>query len=61
MTLQNYPSDKCLAERYGVHRGTIWRWAKAGQLPKPIRINGCTRWTASAILAWEEKQGGNAK
>lgn len=45
-----YSSDLQLAERYGVHRKTIWRWAKTGVLPQPVQISpGCTRWRADEI------------
>jgi predicted DNA-binding transcriptional regulator AlpA len=49
-------SDKFLANRYEVHRATIWRWAQAGNLPTPVKINGATRWKLADIEAWEVKQ-----
>jgi prophage regulatory protein len=45
-----YKSDLQLAERYDVHRATIWRWVKSGVLPQPVQISpGCTRWRADEI------------
>lgn len=45
-----YISDVQLAERYGVHRATIWRWAQAGHFPKPIQITpGTTRWKLEEV------------
>jgi predicted DNA-binding transcriptional regulator AlpA len=43
--MKKYLSDAEVAERYGVHRATIWRWSQAGIFPKPIQIApGTTRW-----------------
>jgi prophage regulatory protein len=33
-----YVSAAQLAERYGVHKATIWRWVKSGILPQPIKF-----------------------
>jgi len=49
-------SDKDVAARYSVHRASIWRWVKTGNLPAPIKLNGSTRWKLSDIEAWEVKQ-----
>jgi predicted DNA-binding transcriptional regulator AlpA len=49
-------TDKDLAERWSVHRLTPWAWVKAGKLPKPIKMNGSTRWKLADIEAWEAKQ-----
>ncbi|WP_323847026.1 helix-turn-helix transcriptional regulator [Microbulbifer magnicolonia] len=55
-----YFSDRTLAARYEVSRATIWRWTANEQIPKPVKINGSTRWRLSDIQAWEAKQGGAA-
>lgn len=49
-----YVSDKQLAEHFGVHRITIWRWAKSDpSFPKPIQLTpGCTRWKLAEVEAW---------
>lgn len=54
-----YLSDAQLAARYGVHRTTLWRWAKTDPaFPKPVSLSpGCTRWKLSAIKDWEMKRG----
>lgn len=45
-----YISATQLAQRYGVDRSTIWRWAKRGALPRPIRLSDqCTRWRLDEI------------
>lgn len=51
-----YLSDKGLADRYSVHRVTLWRWAQVGKFPQPVKINGSTRWKLADIEAWEAKQ-----
>ena len=52
---ETYLSDKQLAQRYGVHRSTPWRWIKSDEaFPKPIALSsGCTRWLLSDLLVWE--------
>ena len=58
--MQNhYLSDKQLAERYGVTRVCIWRWARAGRFPQPIKLTpGCTRWRAADVEEWESAKAG---
>ena len=51
-----YFSDKDLADRYRVKRQTIWRWARMGNLPKPVKLVGATRWRLEDIEAWESQQ-----
>lgn len=47
-----YLSDTDLAARYAVHRATPWRWAAAGNFPKPVQLSpGCTRWVAAEVEA----------
>ncbi len=48
-------TDLDLGARYGVHRSTPWRWAKADpDFPKPVTLSpGCTRWLLSEIEGWE--------
>jgi|TARA_B100000959_G_scaffold52017_2_gene54087 prophage regulatory protein len=53
----SYHSDKQIAQRFKVSRATIWRWAKEGHFPKPIRLSpGCTRWKLSDIEEWEAEK-----
>ena len=38
-------ADTTLAKHYKVSRVTIWRWARAGKLQKPIKLGpNTTRW-----------------
>ncbi len=55
-----YLSDKALAARYEVSRASIWRWAKSGQLPKPVKIFGSTRWVLLEIEELEKNLNKNA-
>ncbi|WP_306047591.1 AlpA family transcriptional regulator [Nioella sp. MMSF_3534] len=53
---ETYLSAEQIAARYGVHRVTPWRWAKADPtFPKSVKLSAqCTRWKLSEIEAWEE-------
>jgi predicted DNA-binding transcriptional regulator AlpA len=46
-------SAATLAERYDVSKATIWRWSRIGEFPKPIKINGSTRWSQDDIESFE--------
>lgn len=49
--------DTEAALRYGVSRPTIWRWAKQGKFPKPIKLGaGSTRWRSSDLEDWEQSK-----
>lgn len=52
---ERYLTDNQLAERYGVHRVTIWRWVKGPNgFPHPVKLaGGCSRWRLSEIERWE--------
>ena len=55
-------SDKQLAERYGVHRVTPWRWIETRNFPRPVKLTpGCTRWNLAAVERWEAEQAGGEK
>lgn len=48
-------SDVQVAERYGVHRVTVWRWAKTDpSFPKPLTLSaGCSRFRLADLEKWE--------
>ena len=51
-----YLSDKDLADRYGVHRTTVWRWVSNGALPHPVKLSpGCTRWRGADVEQFEAR------
>lgn len=55
MVIQYY-SDKSLAARYEVSRATIWRWVREQKIPKPLKINGSTRWSDEQLAEWEKQE-----
>jgi prophage regulatory protein len=57
MQSQIYITDTQAANRYGVARGSIWRWLKENHdFPKPIRFSkGCVRWSISDLEKYEKK------
>ena len=55
--MQKYISDRQLADRYGVSRATVWRWAQRGILPAPEKISEqCTRWNLDDIEQRDEER-----
>ena len=57
MPTETYLSDRDLANKYGVHRVTPWKWVQAGRFPQPVKLGpGCTRWRASDVEAWEAER-----
>ncbi|RBO54177.1 AlpA family transcriptional regulator [Rhodovulum sp. BSW8] len=59
---ETFLSDKDLAARWGVHRPTVWRWAKEQPgFPRVVKLTpGCARWRLSEIEAWEKTRAGVA-
>ena len=57
-----YLSVSQVAARYGVHRSTPWRWAKADpNFPAPVTLTpGCTRWKLAELEAWEAAKQASA-
>jgi prophage regulatory protein len=55
---ETYLTDVKVAQRYGVHRTTPWRWVKSeANFPAPIILSaGCTRWKLSELLEWESSR-----
>lgn len=52
-----WASDVQVCQRYGVSRCTVWRWAKEGRLPPPVKIGpSITRWRLSEVI--EKLEGG---
>ncbi|MHB8353808.1 MAG: helix-turn-helix transcriptional regulator [Burkholderiales bacterium] len=52
-----YLSDRQLADRFGVSRATIWRWARNSDFPQPVQLSpSCTRWLLSDIEVWESRR-----
>lgn len=53
---EKYLRDSDLAERYSVHRNSVWRWVSEGRFPAPVKVGGSTRWRLSEVLAAELNQ-----
>jgi predicted DNA-binding transcriptional regulator AlpA len=51
-----YINVRAVADRYQISVATVWRWSQNEQLPKPVKLNGSTRWRMDDILRWEEQQ-----
>ncbi|HEC58758.1 hypothetical protein LCGC14_2674970 [marine sediment metagenome] len=56
MTNSRYLSVDSVAKRFEVSKATIWRWTQCQQLPKPVKLNGSTRWKLSDIEGWENER-----
>ena len=52
--------DKELGKLLGTHPVTLWRWARNGKMPRPIKISdGTARWRAGDVKKWlDAKQAG---
>ena len=50
-----------VADRYGIHRVTVYRKIEAGKLPRPVSIGGMPRWSLAALKRWENAQARKAK
>ncbi|APX94305.1 hypothetical protein BWR19_15940 [Halomonas sp. 1513] len=47
-----------VAKRESVSVPTIWRWAREGKFPQPVKLgDNCTRWRLADLLAWEAGRG----
>lgn len=52
-----YLSDRQAAARYGVSRVTWWRWVRAGNAPRPVKLGpNTTRWHADDLASWERQR-----
>lgn len=46
-------TDKTVAEKLGVSVSTVWRWAREGSIPKPVKLGKNTsRWKESSIQSF---------
>lgn len=55
-TLTQQLTDRDVAKVLGVTRMTVWRWSKAGTLPKPRKLGAnTTRWDAVEVQAAIQK------
>lgn len=57
--LDQYVRASSLARQLGIHRSTLWRWAKEKpSFPRPLKITeGVTLWSLEEVQAWLQQQG----
>lgn len=56
--MSKFISASQLAERYGVDRSTVWRWAARGIIPAPVKLSDqCTRWRLEQIEQRDAERG----
>ena len=49
-------TDNDVANRYAVARVTVWRWAHAGNIPRPRKIGpNSSRWSAAELDAHDAR------
>ena len=49
-----------VASRYGVSVPTIWRLARCGDFPKPVKLTpAITVWPLSELICWEDQRVDN--
>lgn len=59
--MTRYVSVGQLAERYGVDKSTVWRWAKNGTIPAPTKFSDqCTRWSLDEVERRDAERGQQA-
>lgn len=54
MKQSTYIPDTAVAQRYGVSRATVWRWAQNKRFPQPVKLSpGCSRWRIADLEKFE--------
>lgn len=57
--MKRYISAGQLAERYGVDKSTVWRWAQRKILPAPVKLSEqSTRWDPDAVERGDAERAG---
>ena len=50
---QEFFQDREVSTRFSMGRSTIWRMAKNGRFPRPVRLGpGITRWRRTDLEEW---------
>ncbi|ENH5658089.1 AlpA family phage regulatory protein [Escherichia coli] len=50
-----YLRPKDLANQLGISVSSLWRWARTGKIPKPIKLSErVTAWSSTEINSWLE-------
>lgn len=53
-----YISLKDMLPHLPIKRSTVWKWAKDGRFPVPVKIHTLTRWRCEIIHSWLNQYGG---
>ncbi|AYY06272.1 AlpA family phage regulatory protein [Enterobacter roggenkampii] len=55
-----YLRPKDLANQLGISVSSLWRWARTGKIPKPIKLSErVTAWSSTEIASWLEAKNAN--
>lgn len=54
-------TQKEIADRYKVTIDCITKWVRAGKFPKPVKLNGATRWKLIDVEKWESERYSSPK
>ena len=46
---------QAVMDRTGMKRAKLYGMISAGTFPKPVKIDGCAVWPASAVDRWNER------
>jgi prophage regulatory protein len=51
-----------LAQRFGVHPVTVWKWVRSGNLPQPTKLGpGVSAWRSDVLERWEAERSAAKK
>ncbi|MGO8923339.1 MAG: helix-turn-helix transcriptional regulator [Xanthobacteraceae bacterium] len=51
-----------LAQRFGVHPVTVWKWVQSGNLPQPTKLGpGVSAWRSDVLERWEAERSAAKK
>lgn len=51
-----YLTIKEVADRYKLTPDCIKKWVRADKFPKPVKLNGSTRWRVEDVEKWESER-----
>lgn len=59
---RRYVNVRFVARRFGISTSSIWKWARLGTFPKPVKFgSNITRWSVADLDEWEQTQHGEAE
>lgn len=55
--MQKFLRDTEVAARLNVSRVCVWRWAREGKMPRPVKLaDKVTRWPIETLEKWEAEK-----